>query len=90
LATYGPAELVRAAQIAENYRLDQAGRLDDEAMRCRTGGFRSRLPGTPVFAWVRARQGVEPPVVELCELCSAAASRGPESPTPRLLKRRIF
>jgi hypothetical protein len=76
VATYDPAELVRAAQIAENYPFDQAGQLDDdEAMRCRTCGFRSRLAGTPVFAWVRARKDVEPPVIELCELCSAAAGR---------------
>lgn len=77
MAAYDPAALVRAAQIAANYRLDQAGQLDDdEAMRCRTCGFRSRLPGTPVFAWVRTRDEVRPRVVELCELCSAAASRG--------------
>jgi hypothetical protein len=74
VTAYDPAALLRDAKIAENYRLDQASRLgDDEAMRCRTCGFRSRLPGTPVFAWVRARRDVEPPVVELCELCNAAA-----------------
>lgn len=76
--TNDPAELVRMARIAEDYRLDVSGKLDeDEAMRCRVCGFRSRLPETPVFAWVRLRIETEPPVIELCEICNAAAGVPP-------------
>ncbi len=73
LRTYDRAALVRSARIAENYSLDGQGYLDeDEAMRCVTCGFASRLAGTAVFAWVRVRNDVEPAVVELCEICNAA------------------
>jgi hypothetical protein len=71
---YDPAALVRDAKIAENYRFSNQGELDeDEAMRCVTCGFRSTLPGTPVFAWRRSDEDFEPPIVELCEICNAAA-----------------
>jgi hypothetical protein len=71
---YDPTKLVCEAGIPENYRLDANGKLDeDEAMRCVTCGFASRLPGAPVFAWVRLRSDVEPPVVELCGICNGAA-----------------
>jgi hypothetical protein len=66
--------LVRDARIAELYRIDGQGRLEeDEAMRCFACGFASRLPSTAVFAWRRVRPDVEPPVLELCEICDAAA-----------------
>ena len=48
-------------------------------MRCRACGFRSRLPGTPVSVWRRRSLDVEPPVIELCEICNAAA----DGPTDR-------
>jgi hypothetical protein len=53
--------------------------MDDEAMRCRACGFTSRVPGTPVSAWRRRTPDVEPPVVELCEICDAAAMMAPHS-----------
>jgi hypothetical protein len=81
--SYDPAALVRDARITERYRFSDRGRLDDdEAMRCAACGFRSRLPGTPVFAWVRRDENIEPPVIELCEICNAAAG-GPPSPAER-------
>jgi hypothetical protein len=46
-------------------------------MRCRACGFTSRLPGTPVSVWRRRSLETEPPVVELCEICDAAAGDGP-------------
>jgi hypothetical protein len=78
VAAYDPARLVLSARIAENYRFEIQGVLgEDEALRCRTCGFASRLCGSPVFAWVRRRREVEPPVVELCEICNAAAGGPP-------------
>jgi hypothetical protein len=66
------------ATIAANYRLDARGVLNkDEAMRCRGCGFTSRLPGTPVSAWRRRTPDVEPPVLQLCEICCAAAGGPP-------------
>jgi hypothetical protein len=78
VSSYDPAELVRSARIADNYRFANAGRLEeDEAMRCITCGVRSLLAGTPVFAWRRSDVDMEPPVVELCEICNAAAGGPP-------------
>lgn len=74
--TYNPAELVRKARIAARYRFELQGILDEEeAMRCFTCGFRSTLPGTPVFAWRQADCDAEPPVIELCEIFNAAATQ---------------
>jgi hypothetical protein len=74
MSSYDPAVLVRNARIAENYRFDIQSRLaNDEAVRCVACGFQSRLPGTLVFNWRRFDEDVEPPVVELCEICNAAA-----------------
>jgi hypothetical protein len=74
VSSYDPAVLVRDARIAENYRFDAQRRLaEDEALRCVVCGFRSRLAGTPVFRWCRFDEDVEPPVIELCEICNAAA-----------------
>jgi hypothetical protein len=68
------------ATIAANYRLDSRGTLvEDKAMRCRACGFTSRFPGTPVSAWRRRSPEIEPPVVELCEICDAAAMAAPHS-----------
>jgi hypothetical protein len=76
VSSFNAAEVAR---IAANYRLDSRGSLvEDEAMRCRACGFTSRLPGTPVSAWRRRSLEIEPPVVELCEICDAAAS-GPSA-----------
>jgi hypothetical protein len=87
--SYNPAALVTDARIAENYRFALQGRFEeDEAMACTTCGFRSQLPGTPVFAWRRVREDVEPATVELCELCNAAAA-GVRAPQP-LLRSEIF
>jgi hypothetical protein len=78
METYDPAELVRNARIAARYRFELQGRLDeDEAMWCFTCGFRSTLPGTPVFAWRQADCGAEPAVIELCQICNAAAAGPP-------------
>jgi len=66
------------AAIAADYQLDGRGALDeDEALRCRACGFRSRLPGTPVAVWRRRRPDIEPRIIELCEICNAAARDGP-------------
>jgi hypothetical protein len=74
VSSYDPAVLVRNARIAENYRFDAQSRLaKDEAVRCVACGFQSWLPETPVFKWRRFDEDVEPPVVELCEICNAAA-----------------
>jgi hypothetical protein len=74
VSSYDPAVLVRDARIAENYRFDIQDRLvENEAVLCVACGFRSRLPGTPVFRWRRFDEDVEPPLVELCEICNAAA-----------------
>jgi hypothetical protein len=51
--------------------------MDDEAMRCRACGFTSRLRGTPVSVWRRRSPEIEPPVVEQCEICYAAAGGPP-------------
>jgi hypothetical protein len=76
VSSYNAAEVAR---IAGSYRLDGRGVLvNDEAMRCRACGFTSRLPGTPVSAWRRRSPDIEPPVVELCEICDAAAG-GPSA-----------
>jgi hypothetical protein len=71
VSSYDGAEVAR---IAASYRLESRGVLvEDEAMRCRACGFTSRLPDTPVSAWRRRGPETEPPVVELCEICDAAA-----------------
>jgi len=78
VSSYDPAELARKAGIAENDRFDVQGHLDEvEAIRCFACGFRSKLPGTPVFAWRRARPDMEPLVIELCEICNVAAGGPP-------------
>lgn len=75
MGSYDPAALVRKARITEDYCFSNTGVLDDdEAMRCASCGFRSNLPGTPVFAWVRHSGDVKPAVIELCEICNAAAN----------------
>lgn len=74
--TYDPAVLVRDARIAERYQPSEHGLLvDDEAMRCVVCGFASRLDGTPFAVWVRIRKDHEPIIVELCQICHAAAAR---------------
>jgi hypothetical protein len=83
VSTYDPAALVRDARIAERYRLDGQGLLDeDEAMRCVACGFASRLPGTPVFAWVRVRKDVEMNALDLDR-----AAHPCRRPAPRILLR---
>jgi hypothetical protein len=66
------------AAIAADYQLDGQGELDeDEVLRCRACGFRSHLPGTQVTVWRRRRLDIEPRIIELCEICNAAAGAGP-------------
>jgi hypothetical protein len=75
--SHDPAALVRNARIVARYRFELRGELDeDEAMRCFTCDFRSTLRATPVFAWRQIDCDAEPAVVELCEICSAAAEAG--------------
>jgi hypothetical protein len=79
VSSYDPAVLVRNARIAENYRFDIQSRLaGDGGVQCVACSFQSRLPGTLVFKWRRFDEDVEPPVVELCEICNAAAG-GPSA-----------
>jgi hypothetical protein len=75
VSSYNAAEVAR---IAASYRLEGRGMLvKDEVTRCRACGFTSRFPGTPVPAWRRRSPDIEPPIVELCEICDAAAADGP-------------
>ena len=84
MSSYDPAALVCKAGVSERYRFGLQGLLEeDEGMRCAICGFASRLPGTPVFAWRRVMSEVEPPMLELCEICNAAA-HGPSASPERV------